>query len=553
MSTGDPLSQPLTATSARHGESEKTEIHGEMEGAPAEESKNAMAEPYSFEYEIKFFFQKGVPLGLSSFLEWGFPSLFTMLMAGQTSDSSDLQSALGFGRVFYNITIIMPIVAMIQYLYNVVPGCIGAKRTDRIAGYFQRSVLLSTIAIAPMLILQLFAGDIMAGVGVRTEVAHNVGVYCRLMIVPAYLMLVEAQAEAVFTGLGYVKCCAFNSLVTGVGVDCVSAFFFIYHLDLGVRGAAYTQIAVKLGRCTIWMVLIAYFKLSETFFVNRTELLLVKREVKVFISQCLPALLSNFSNWLLFELQILAMANISQIPEKAITAGAVWVQMETLIAATQSGWCAVTSIRTVMLLGRGDGIGAAKAFVIICLLSAVIVAVTNVPLLVWREQLAQVVSNDAEVRYWFEKIVWVLALQAQIRVSSIGLSCLLVPLGKGHLSVGFSWISTYVLTVPVVAVGVLTDSFTNSVQSKMELCLSSSFMAGFFSGLFGLVFLISVDWPKMAEVIASRANSDKAALESDGTQDGSAILYKPVSDEVQDLEHGEPDKVSKCIPGPIED
>ena len=142
--------------------------------------------PYSFGYELRYFFYKGVPLGLSSILEWGVPPLFAMVMAGHAQDSATLQASLGFARVFYNTTQIMVIVALSNYFATVVPGCLGAGRKDRLPNYFYRSLLLSFVVLTPLCILNLFAGELTAALGVAPELAEGVGVYCRLMVVTSY-------------------------------------------------------------------------------------------------------------------------------------------------------------------------------------------------------------------------------------------------------------------------------------------------------------------------------------------------------------------------------
>ena len=98
--------------------------------------------PYSLSNEVIFFFREGIPVGLSSFLKWGAPPWFAMVMAGHTQQSESLQSALGYGRVFYNCTILMLIVGGCNYFATVIPGCIGAGRKERIPCYLRRSLLL---------------------------------------------------------------------------------------------------------------------------------------------------------------------------------------------------------------------------------------------------------------------------------------------------------------------------------------------------------------------------------------------------------------------------
>ena len=120
---------------------------------PADEASNPPPPdepPYSPRNELHYFLTKGVPPCLSAFLEWGFPPLFTMFMAGQTPDSRRLQSALLYGRTFYNVTLAMTGLGLTGYLRSVIPGCIGAGRKDRIPHYFWRSLLLITLCCLPL-------------------------------------------------------------------------------------------------------------------------------------------------------------------------------------------------------------------------------------------------------------------------------------------------------------------------------------------------------------------------------------------------------------------
>jgi hypothetical protein len=175
--------------------------------------------------EINFFFHTGVPLGLSALFVWGAPPWFAMIMAGQTANSAHLQSALGMGRVFYNCTSLMVSLGpMFGYISAVIPGCIGAKRKDLPAPN------------APDDTLQLFAGPIMHALGVSLDIhiSHDVGVFCKLVVITNWLMAIEAHLECIFINLGYAQCATLNSLVNGLGVDVLATYFLIYKWDMGM-------------------------------------------------------------------------------------------------------------------------------------------------------------------------------------------------------------------------------------------------------------------------------------------------------------------------------
>ena len=122
-------------------------------------------------------------------------------MAGQTKDSETLQGALGFARVFYNISMLMTMLGMGNYFNTVVPGAIGAGRkeseytqweargagqenglgTDRehptgLPKYAVRSISYILLLCIPVFILQWFSEPIMVRLGVLPEMAAMVGV-----------------------------------------------------------------------------------------------------------------------------------------------------------------------------------------------------------------------------------------------------------------------------------------------------------------------------------------------------------------------------------------
>jgi len=353
--------------------------------SPPSSPRNLQEAPYSVRNELRFFFHRGVPLGLSAVLEWGVPPWMAMFMAGHAAgNTASLQSALGYGRVFYNITSLMPMLGFgMSYISTVIPGCIGARRKDRIAKYFKRSLITTNFFMIPFYVLNMFAGVVMEHLGVPGPIANEVGLYCRWMILSSILMVLEFHVENIFINLGYAKCATFNSLVTGLGVDVTCTYLMIYKYSLGVKGAAFANIAVKSARLLVWLSLMLYFKLSHVICIgdNKEEPLLSWKEFKVFWKLAVPTLLSYFSGWFIFELQIMMLANIRGISPAALAAGAIWVQSETTLAAIQTGWLSSTSMRTISLLGKRDQ-GAPKSFALLCGLSGILVFVTNIPLLV---------------------------------------------------------------------------------------------------------------------------------------------------------------------------
>ena len=111
--------------------------------------------------------------------------------------------------------------------------------------------------------------------------------------------------EIAFVNLGFARCSTFNSLLTGVGVDCVCAYLFILRWGLGCAGAAYVQIAVKAARLAVWALLAVWYRVWRPLLVTSTRERLVSRaELWIYWQQAGPQLASFFTSWFVFELQV---------------------------------------------------------------------------------------------------------------------------------------------------------------------------------------------------------------------------------------------------------
>merc|ERR1719285_839433 len=104
-------------------------------------------------------------------------------------------------------------------------------------------------------------------------------------------------------------------------------------------------------------------------------------------------------------------------------------------------------MRTLKLLGMQDP-GAAKSYTILCVLSSLVVAIFNIPLILWGKNLATVVSNDPDVQEWFGRIVWVLAAHSQSRIGGTNGCVLFIPMGKGLLGVAVKFFCFYLIATP---------------------------------------------------------------------------------------------------------
>ena len=328
--------------------------------APQQTAESQPTEPpYSVRNELRFFITQGLPLCVASILTSGVPAMANMIIAGHTSQSASLQASLGYARTYYIIVAAMPLGSLTSYFGAVLPGCIGAQRHDRIARYFWRSMLFTSCAMVPSLVLQCFATPILAELGVPGPNAAQVGIYCRLMLATSALAILATHLQVLLTNLGFVRWSALNALVSGLGVDVGLTLLLVLHLDLGVRGAALAQMGVQAAQAALWLGAATCHGVLRALLVppagsEASDPLCALGELRTYLGQALPEQASALADWGVFELQLLLATNIRGLPRPALAAGAIWITAEGALASVQSGWIAVSRMRTLKLLGRRD-------------------------------------------------------------------------------------------------------------------------------------------------------------------------------------------------------
>ena len=63
---------------------------------------------------------------------------------------------------------------------------------------------------------------------------------------------------------------------------------------------------------------------------------------------------------MIFELQVILIANIPGISASALAAGAIWIQSEAIVAAIHDGWVKVGILKSKIFFDRSLGVGAKK-------------------------------------------------------------------------------------------------------------------------------------------------------------------------------------------------
>eukprot|EP01013_Petalomonas_cantuscygni_P045092 TRINITY_DN9723_c0_g2_i1.p1 TRINITY_DN9723_c0_g2~~TRINITY_DN9723_c0_g2_i1.p1 ORF type:complete len:723 (-),score=85.16 TRINITY_DN9723_c0_g2_i1:388-2556(-) len=670
------------------------------------------AAPFSPATELKYFLTQGVPLGVAAVLEWGLPPLVTIMFAGHTNDSAALQATLGYARVYYNIVGIMPVCALAQYFGNVLPGCIGARREDRIPAYFRRALVMSFLCLIPSFLLLLVAGPVMRAVRVPPSIADDAGIYCYWATLGLAMLAVEIPLEQILINKGRAKVAGANSILAGLGVDVLLAYIFLIRWHLGIHGASFVMLAVRAVRLVFYLVAVpvcgllpllrggmrcqirdniatsavamgagafhtrdaghqtrslsadlsasdttcseadsasasshdrtletaplcgtprrgrsargagmpdgprakrrrhatwaasgaalrlplqadsaslapAHFRPSKdseahcapggahpaaaivsagqsadadernpipssaagaaaatrsvhpdlpegpdleserpregaalqtaaapaSHDARGSDAIFSRVEMLVFASQVGPTYVSFLASWAIFELQIIALANVPHVTAAARAAGALWIQAEGTLAAVQTGWIAVVSMRVLKLLGRGDASGALRSFAMMIALAVVVVAVlATAPLLAVPRQVAHISSNDPLVQEWFRKVVWLLATHTQIRVVYVSLANMFVPIGHPVAGVLFTFVAHYLIASPVCGMLALGHLVSTSLFVRVLLCLGASTAAMALAAPVMGGYIFALDWRRLADVVHKRAHTDQVVV-----------------------------------------
>jgi Na+-driven multidrug efflux pump len=133
---------------------------------------------------------------------------------------------------------------------------------------------------------------------------------------------------------------------------------------------------------------------------------------------------------------------------------------------------------------------------------------TNVPLLLSTRSIAEAVSNQPKVQFWFEQMCWVLAVHSQLRILAVSTGCIFVPVGRGWTSTAAKVVCFYLVACPLAAVVDLTSLVTDSIAVKLVVNCGASAVGMGLGGIFNVVYFYYADWGKLADLVQSRANND---------------------------------------------
>ena len=93
-------------------------------------------------------------------------------------------------------------------------------------------------------------------------------------------------------------------------------------------------------------------------------------------------------------------------------------------------------------------------------------------------------------------------------------------MGRGFFNMVASGAAFWLVAAPFALAGALTDAFTSRAATKLVFCVGYTSIAQAINAVvFNVYLLCCVDWPVVAKMIATRANTDKTA---DSTVEGSA-------------------------------
>ena len=98
--------------------------------------------------------------------------------------------------------------------------------------------------------------------------------------------------------------CDLTPSYAGLFVDGGLSYWLIYVAELGVTGAACANIAVKVARIAVWVVVVLWFGEAGKIFKRSSERLLERNEMLLFWQLGAPSVATNFTSWFIFELQV---------------------------------------------------------------------------------------------------------------------------------------------------------------------------------------------------------------------------------------------------------
>ncbi|KAH0580723.1 hypothetical protein H2248_002210 [Termitomyces sp. 'cryptogamus'] len=449
-----------------------------------------------FWHEMRSIFQSAVAISGSLLVEFSF-TFVPVAFIGHFSTPA--LAALCLGSMTANLTGISILRGLSSPLETMLPSAHTSGRSDLLALWTQRTMVVLLIAIIPILVVWLHMESIMLYLKQDQEIARLVGVYLRWFSLGLPGLVFREISRRYFQSQGYLFVHTQIMLIVA-SLNVLLHYILIWGpepFNLGFIGAPISA-AISWGLVPVISIIYGVFfvpdaawhPISLEIFTNLGELIRLGMFSVAQVS----------SEWWTWEILIFAasfLGSVSTASQSVLT---------TLACVTWQVGAALSTavgVRVGHHLGTMDhrrARGAANASILLVLMTSIFLSSSY---MVFREPLARLLSNDPEVIVEVVSVIPLVALLQIVDGNACVTSGLMRAMGRQYTGALLNISGFYFLGIPS------SIYLAFSWHWRLHGLWAGLILAISYCSVIGTVLCLKTDWPQEVEKVRNRCHGHR--------------------------------------------
>ena len=344
------------------------------------------------------------PLVATHLLEY-LPSVTSTILVGHLPSKRALDATM-LAVMCFNITAVDIGLGLAMALDVLVPNAVGRKDDRALAHAVHKAILVLAVALVPIVLLNVFAGDILLAIGQPPDVARMAGEYTRIAVSGAPCLLLYELLKKVLQAKQIVRPVTAVAVAAN-GIHAGLAYYLVLHTELGFLGAALSRTVTNVCMALMVLAYTAYEPAAHSWWrpFSRESF----RGMRSFVGLALTTMILLALEMWAFEI-ITFMAGRLADAETALGVQAIIFDITTITFTFYLGTQIAGNVLIGTAVGRGAAADAKSYSTLTVALSLVQGAVFAVLLHVLRDTIPAWFTVDKDIRLACAPLLTILAV-----------------------------------------------------------------------------------------------------------------------------------------------
>eukprot|EP01084_Bolivina_argentea_P037438 69251_1 len=354
------------------------------------------------------------------------PVIIGNMFIGHITNSGVLMAACGIARSFTETSASGFAWGLTTALKTLIPQCIGMSHNKNylISIYVQRALIITSIALIPLSILQLFAADIIQFIYGKTYCNKNhfceiISIYCKCIIPYVWFRIWIAICQRIGQNLDLnieITIALFISFLSCFPLN----YFFIFYMNLTFMGAAFASNIVNLIACISVLLAIYLRNHGYIFIPKRFHKVCDYNGIKEYMLLTLPGTGRAVTDFFISEIYILMSAFIHNATI-AVSASTILYGINIISINFAESLGLVLSVRIGKYVGAASILHSKRSIYIGFILSLILMILTSliiyIALIVYGEYLIRFLwINNYEIVDIVQQLMYVILIRNIIMI-----------------------------------------------------------------------------------------------------------------------------------------